>query len=292
MLKVRTKYSPGSCDYAGNYQEVRWDFSGCNLQCLFCWSPASRPAVTEDPARTLTTREVVTGTIQSLRDKSRAFIRFTGGEPTLQWFYLNDALTELPAELGTQRPPILIQTNGIEIGKGTARLDTLRSDPSQCYLFELSFKGTNRDEFALLTGKPAELFEQQVAGYQKLLDVSRASPNVRVVAVLGIYHSSIRGLSKYAFVNPRTGRLLFDDPGIWDPAFATLCRSAPLKWVEPLRMSPLGVWRNVLNRCGPSGANVLRHYPSGIPTNRLGLFPAKPKSADYARQIVTKRFWR
>jgi len=205
---------------------------------------------------------------------------------------VTDAIIKLKAAILPPRPPILFQTNGIEIGSGTVQLDSLADDTTQHYLFELSFKGTNPDEFALLTGKSPELYKQQIAGYQRLSELSKTRRNVKVVAVLGVYHSSTKGVSKYAFVNPANGKLLFDDPQSWDPEYSTLWRSAPLKWVEPLRMSPMGVWKNVLKRCGPGGAGVLRNFPSGTLTNARERFPAKPKSGDYARQIVTKRFWR
>ncbi len=290
MLKVRAKYPPGTCDYDG-YQEIRWDLSGCNLRCLFCWSPASRPFETNDPVLTVTSEEVAAETLRSVRDRSRAFIRFTGGEPTIQWNDLADVLMHCNVAAMLPKPPILFQTNGIEIGKGTVALDVLTENTAQYYLFELSFKGTNPDEFSLLTGKTPDLYKFQLDGYQRLLELSRAGRNVRVVAVLGVYHSSTRGPSKYAFVNPSNGKLLFDDLEKWDPRFSRLWSSAPLKWVEPLRMSPMGVWKNVLKRCGSGGADVLRYFPAGTQTNARRLFPAKPRSRDYARQIVTKKFW-
>ncbi len=67
MLKVRAKYAPGACSY-GDYDELRWDLAGCNLRCLFCWSPASRPAETDDPSRTVSSEEVVAATMQNLGD--------------------------------------------------------------------------------------------------------------------------------------------------------------------------------------------------------------------------------
>lgn len=145
---------------------------------------------------------------------------------------------------------------------------------------------------ALLTGKSADLFDYQMKAYEVLGELERRSRNVRTVAVLGVYHSSTRGPSKYAFVNPGTGQTLFEDSSTWDPRFRNLWRSAPLKWVEPLRMSPLGVWNNILRRCGAGGTGIIRNFSAGISVNTRGLFPMKPKSFDYAHQIVTRRFWR
>jgi hypothetical protein len=246
---------------------------------------------TDDPSHVLSSKEIIDGTRSILYDKGKAFIRFTGGEPTLQWSSLIDVLNGLSEAYQPYKVPILIQTNGIEIGKGVVSLDILTKDPNQPFIFELSFKGTNRNEFSLLTGKPEELFDYQIYAYKILSDLSFTNNNICVVAVLGVYHSSTHGTSKFAFVNPKTGQLLFEDNNLWDPQFKSNWQSASLKWVEPLRMSPKGVWTNVLERCGTSGACILNRFPEGVPTNVLGLFPAKPKSADYARQIIIKRFW-
>lgn len=286
MLRVRTQYLAKPCEY-GNYREIRTDLSGCNLLCHFCWSPASRP---DHESVLVSVAEVSTATIAWLK-KDQTFIRFTGGEPTLQWSAVRDCLRNLQGATDSFKPPVLIQTNGIEIGKGKIDLSILTADPDSFYLFELSFKGTNEEEFALLTGKASDLYQYQVQGYQRLCELSRVARNVSVIAVLGVYHSATQRDAKYAFVNPQSKKLLFDDPTLWQPAFSSLWRTARLKWVEPLRMSPMGVWKNVQRRCGPDRAKILAHFPSGISVNQHGLFPAKPKSADYARQIVTRRFW-
>jgi len=291
MLRVRTKYSPGQCSYDGGFQEIRWDLSGCNLSCLFCWSPASRPDETGDSVTKMTPQQIIKGTTTNLRDKSKAFIRFTGGEPTLQWPAITEVL-ELLVQITPPRLPILFQTNGIEIGKGNIDLNFLVSEPSQYYLFEVSFKGTNEEEFSLLTGKSSELYEFQLTAYDKLTELSQLHKNIQVVAVLGVYHSATLRPSRFAFVNPDTDEILFEDTTNWNPHFASIWNSAALKWVEPLRMSPPGLWANVLRRCGEDGAKVLKRFPESVRTNRRHLFHAKPDSATYARQIVTKHFWR
>lgn len=291
MLKMREKYAPGRCAYDGKYHEVRWDLSGCNLRCLFCWSPASIPEVTHDPVRVIQTSEIVAETAASLRQHHATFIRFTGGEPTLQWTGVAEVFSELHRLRHDQPPPILIQTNGIAIGEGTASLEVLKATPGQRYLFELSIKGTNAAEFALLTGREPTQYRSQLRGLAALKSLSAQVPNVEVVAVLGVYHSSTRGPSKYAFVDPSDSHLLFEDPSRWDPDFRNHWSSASVKWVEPLRMSPLGVWNSLYRRCGPSGAGILRNFPGGTATNCQQLFPAKPKTAEYAHRLVTGWFW-
>lgn len=291
MLAVRQKYAPGVCAYDSGVHEIRWDLSGCNLRCLFCWSPASRPSETHDAAVSLSPNDIAVRTLRNLSAPSRTFIRFTGGEPTLQWSDIASALAMLRESAPGRRPPVLFQTNGIEIGRGNIALEELAADPNQLYLFEVSLKGTNPEEFALLTGKEPALYQLQLAGYRRLKDFAVQNPNVAVVAVLGVYHSSASGYSKYAFVDPRDGHILFDDESLWDPEFAAAWRGAHLKWVERLRMSPKGVWENVLARCGPQAAGVIRRFPDGVFTNPRGAFPAKPKPAEYVRKIVDARFW-
>jgi uncharacterized Fe-S cluster-containing radical SAM superfamily protein len=291
MITVRKKYSPGLCVYKGDYNEIRWDVSGCNLRCHFCWSPASRPGETGDPCRTLSPDELVRDTIASIKDPSKTFIRFTGGEPTLQWIGLTDVLEQL-RQGSPHKLPILIQTNGIEIGNGHVDLDELERDIEQRYIVELSFKGTNKQEFSLLTGRQDKYYDDQLKGYEYLDNMSKKSKNICVVAVLGVYHSSTSGGSKYAFVYPRTDKLLFENCDEWDTRFENIWRRATHRWVEPLRMSPIGVWRNLLRRCGADGVGILRNFSEGIANNVHGLFPSKPKSFDYVRRIVSGLFWK
>lgn len=291
MLAMRAKYSPGHCDYEGRYHEVRWDLSGCNLRCLFCWSPASIPETSHDPVRHVTASDLVSATTDGTRQRGATFIRFTGGEPTLQWAELAEALRSLHESATSSSPPILIQTNGVAIGDGAASLDVLGSTPRQRYLIELSLKGTNAMEFALLTGREPALYSQQLKGLAALRAYSSQHPNVQVVAVLGIYHSATGGRSKYAFVDPSDGHLLFEDLPRWDPEFRRQWTSASHKWVEALRMSPKGVWDNLYRRCGPEGAGIIRYFPAGADTNGQRLFPGKPKSAEYARRLVSGWFW-
>ncbi|MCP4535708.1 MAG: radical SAM protein [Chloroflexi bacterium] len=288
---IRKRYAPGYCSYQSGYSEIRWDVLGCNLGCQFCWSPASRPEQTREPSVQKSTIQIFQDTLNAVSDPSKTFIRFTGGEPTLYWGDVSCVLDMFDQDNTINQIPVLIQTNGIEIGRRGVSVDELVSHSKQLYLFELSFKGTNQDEFALLTTKESELYQYQLKAYEILANLSQRSNNVRVVAVLGIYHSAIKSKSKYAFVNPTSGAILFENVSAWNPKFKEIWDSAQLKWVEPLRMSPKGVWKNLHARCGPSGSDILMYYSDGANTNRQGLFPMKPKSVDYARLIVQREFW-
>jgi hypothetical protein len=185
--------------------------------------------------------------------------------------------------------PILAR-GGVRIGNGSAQLDNLSSQIPWC-LIELSFKGTNEQEFSLLSGRNPEQYQYQLEAYKKLSALVKNNPKIQVVAVLGVYHSAVNATAKYAFVNPIDGKILFDDIKNWNPEFRSIWQSAKFKWVEPLRMSPKGVWDNLWNRCGPNGSGILRYYAAGTPINPNHIFPAKPKSYDYAQKIIKRDFW-
>ncbi len=294
MITFRAKDAPGICTHKGSgCHEIRWDVVGCNLRCQVCWSPASRPEELKEKTISKDANEILKDTLTALKklDATKTFIRFTGGEPSLYWDNLSNVFALFENDEIINSIPILIQTNGIEIGKGVDL--THVSKTKQKYLFEVSFKGTNKEEFSLLSGKEPDLFEYQIQGYNRLIEISAKNRNVAVIAVLGVYHSAakIKGLAQYAFVNPQNGTILFEDKNGWQNNFSTIWLSARLKWVERLKLSPKGMWDKVFNRCGPSGTGILREYSPKIEINASGLFPAKPDTAAYAKAIVQRQYW-
>jgi uncharacterized Fe-S cluster-containing radical SAM superfamily protein len=284
MIRFRQDHAPGYCTYSNGYHEIRWDVSGCNLGCLFCWSPKDAPTCDKSP------QQVFRDTIDNLADSTKTFIRFTGGEPTLQWQELSKVLRMYDNHPQLGQMPVLIQTNGIEIGKHRVDLSALYTSRRQRYLVELSFKGTNPNEFALLTGREPALYRCQLQAYRTLSQMAQRSCNLCVVAVLGIYHSALKGRSRFAFKGPE-GKLLFDNVKSWDPGFRQVWKSENWKWVERLRMSPKGMWDKLVERCGPGGAGILHHAEKGFPTNPDGEFAAKPASANYAKSLVEGDYW-
>ena len=289
MIRFRRKYAPGKCEHGG-YHEIRWDVLGCNLRCQFCWSPASRPEKTDEPLCEKDPETVVQDTQDAIIDAKKTFIRFTGGEPTLQWEEISAALRMFNDHPILKQIPILIQTNGIEIGKERVDLGIFEEQDAQRYLVELSFKGTNPGEFRLLTGKDPGLYQYQLRAYHMLSQIADLSCNVCVVAVLGIYHSALDGPSKYAFKG-RDGKLLFDNPALWDPGFRMIWESTDKKWVESLRMFPKGMWDKLLERCGPKGSRILHYSEGGFNSDAKGIFMAKPDSAILATSIVHGMYW-
>jgi len=89
---------------------------------------------------------------------------------------------------------ILIQTNGIEIGRpdSAIKADGLNRFTNLDLTFEVSFKGVNSNQFAWLAESPAELFDFQCRGFEKLWKIR--SKSLHVVAELGINHcENIKG---------------------------------------------------------------------------------------------------
>jgi uncharacterized Fe-S cluster-containing radical SAM superfamily protein len=296
-VKLRKKYAPRYCGYPSEmpeYFELRWDAIGCILKCEFCWSPASRPETMNEPVIEKNAEQIFNETVRNVRYPSRSFIRFTGGEPTLYWKELVEVFRLLANHEKMVNVPILIQTNGILIGRGDIDLGELNYEPTTKlrFLFELSLKGTNAEEFEILTTKLGKLYEYQLAAYEKFKAVQKNNPNLSLVTVLGIYHSAVNtNYSKYGFVYPSDGILMFDRHKPWHHKFEEIWNKSERKWVESLRMSPKGVWEKVDKRCGEDGAKILKHFPRGVSTNRGFVFPAKPKGYDYARGLVSGKYW-
>lgn len=296
-VKLRRKYAPYYCGYPSKepeFFELRWDTIGCILECDFCWSPASRPESMNEPTVEKNSAQISDDTIKTIMYPSKSFIRFTGGEPTLYWDELLQVFSSLANDREMVNVPILIQTNGVLVGNGDIDLSELNKEPigKLKFLFELSLKGTNSEEFEILTGKPKELYEHQLSGYEKFKTAQKNNNNLSFVTVLGVYHSSIRGhRSKYAFVYPSDGTLMFDKHKPWHHKFEKIWNESERKWVESLRMSPLGMWQNVLKRCGEDGRKILKYFPNGVSTNPESIFPVKPRGYEYSCGLVNSYYW-
>lgn len=285
-MLIRDKYTPGYKIYRNNYCEIRWDLVGCNLQCQFCWNPLSNnKALVKSQTCQKDLNFIYEKTLSNCSlNQQKTFIRFTGGEPTLQWSELINVFNLFKRNNILANIPILIQTNGIEIGRNNIKLDDLYNI-KQRFIFEMSFKGTNEREFSLLTQREARYYQYQIEGYRILSHIANINKNIRVIPVLGIYHSSVKGaLSKYVFLDPNTKKILFDDINSWDNRFKEIWLNASTKWVEPLRMSPKGLWDNVYKTLNK--VHIIEYKPLGAATNIYNSFPVKPKSYKYADIIV------
>jgi sulfatase maturation enzyme AslB (radical SAM superfamily) len=223
-----------------------------------------------------------------------SFISFTGGEPTLYWKKLLQVFKKMSSMEMMTDVPILIQTNGVSIGMGTTNLHDLNgpSFNKVKILFELLIKGTNSEEFELLTRTSKKLYSYQLMAYKMLKNIQNHNSNISFLTVLGNYHSSVKNkLSKYAFVYPSDQKLMFDGYRPWNKKFEKIWNENEKKWVEPLRKYPRGQWENILQRCGPQGAGLIKYFPKGVITNPHSVFSAKPNGYDYAKSIVNKTYW-
>jgi len=195
-------------------------YHGCNLNCRFCWAYGVR----HKSEITKTSEEIVSQLICKLdilckdtfiakariKPANICTIRLTGNEPTLQWNHimnllriLNEADSILKIQQSMseflQKPDadfwkhvhglkILIQTNGVEIGKPDSTIDVVELGrfKNLDLNFEVSFKGVNHDLFAWLADSPKRFFDFQCKGFERLWKVR--SENLHVFAELGINH--------------------------------------------------------------------------------------------------------
>lgn len=296
-IKLRKKYSPRYFGYPSEnpeYFELRWDLVDCILGCEFCSSPASGPKKVNESIVELTPAQIFRDTKENIKKPFRSFIRFTGGEPTLYWNELLQVFESFAKDEILVDVPVLIKTNGISFGMGTVNLYELNRPPFNKlkFLFELSMKGTNSEEFELLTRTSKKLYVHQLTAYNMLKNARRHNPNLSFITILGIYHSLTKGKrSKFVFVYPSDQTLMFDGYRPWDREFEKIWNETEWKWVEPLRMSPKGTWENVLERCGQEGAGILKYVPEGIATNQKSIFPIKPEDYEYAYGILNNHYW-
>lgn len=147
------------------------DCVGCNLRCIFCWS---WPNIVKPKAAGFfcSPEEVANRLIKIARKKGFYQIRISGNEPTIGRDHLLKVIALIPGEMR-----FILETNGILIGfdktfaEDLARFENL--------YVRVSLKGTNEEEFSLLTGAEPGGFELQIKALQHLDDAGiQAHPAV------------------------------------------------------------------------------------------------------------------
>lgn len=137
------------------------DVVGCNLRCRFCWS--WRYSHTVNKGVYCTPQQVFEKLTDIASSKGYAYVRLSGGEPTLSWNHLLQLL-----ELLTQTNYVFIlETNGLLIGRYREYAKQLAK---YNVVVRVSFKGTSDSEFAMLTGAKSEFFEYQFKALENLLE--------------------------------------------------------------------------------------------------------------------------
>jgi uncharacterized Fe-S cluster-containing radical SAM superfamily protein len=137
------------------------DCCGCNLKCIFCWSGAPR----DNPQRIgkFYSPEHIFNKLVSCAEKfGYSQLRVSGNEPTISKLHLL-RLLEL---IDQTRYKFVLESNGILInGEYANQLSKFR-----CIHVRISLKGTNREEFSLLTKAEGHAFDLQLNALKYLLN--------------------------------------------------------------------------------------------------------------------------
>lgn len=136
------------------------DCCGCNLNCVFCWSnfPKDNP---DKCGKFYTPKEVFEALVKCAKKMGYGQIRISGNEPTIA----EEHLLELLNFVETTDFRFILETNGTLIDRYFARQ---LSKFTNLYV-RVSFKGTNPEEFSLLTGALPIGFELQLKAVENLL---------------------------------------------------------------------------------------------------------------------------
>lgn len=136
------------------------DCCGCNLRCVFCWSnrPRDNP---EKIGNFYSPEEVFKSLIRCAQKHGYKKIRISGNEPTLA----REHLLELLGKVEKTRYLFILETNGTLIddsyAQALSRFKNLH--------VRVSIKGTNQEEFSLLTGAFPQAFQLQVDALKYLI---------------------------------------------------------------------------------------------------------------------------
>jgi len=181
--------------------ELALRFAGCNLACGLCFASSySWPSIFLK-GKTVTSKRTTEDAVSDFKaipsprsHESYNWLRILGGEPLLNDEYI-DFLFQVLLRISSVDSKkfnngIIIQTNGIHVGKGNTSLikDYLEKlchqNPSVVVAIETSIKGTNPEEFKLLSRTQSdELFNWNLNSYFNLKNLGL--PNLRSMIVAG-----------------------------------------------------------------------------------------------------------
>jgi uncharacterized Fe-S cluster-containing radical SAM superfamily protein len=129
------------------------DCCGCNLKCIFCWSnfPRDNP---EKCGKFYTPEEVFSSLVSCAKRHGYQRLRISGNEVTLA----KEHLLRLLKLVDKTDYQFIIETNGTLLDKEYVK---------ELHYFKnihvrISFKGTNREEFSMLTGAEPLGFDLQL----------------------------------------------------------------------------------------------------------------------------------
>ena len=137
------------------------DCCGCNLKCVFCWSDKPR----EDPdkyGKLCTPEQVCERLIRCVHDHNYRLVRISGNEPTL----VKKHLLKVISLINKTKLMFILETNGTLLDKDfVMELAKFRN-----LHVRVSLKGTNPEEFSMLTGAVPETFDRILDNLKVLID--------------------------------------------------------------------------------------------------------------------------
>ncbi len=162
--------------------------TGCNLDCYFC-DARKMGGQPYSFSGLLNGIECISSQLKKVGVNPKQIeLKFTGGEPTLQW----DSVTRFIILMkkffntrGIDTLKIRVQTNGILLKR--INWDFLNKIQKTKIVIEISFKGVNPYQFSALTRKDAFLFIAQCESFSFIW--GKQNRNLKVDASLGINHN-------------------------------------------------------------------------------------------------------
>ena len=180
------------------HSEAVLRYIGCNLSCKFCFAHS----IIKLPKK-IERSKTCSFTPDHLAEKLRRFVegrqishvRITGGEPLLspeRTHHLVEFLEkydELVRNDHNLLNKIVIQTNGLSLAQAEVQeliCELSDSCPNLKIMLELSLKGTNEEEYELLTNHPRSGFMDQIYAHNFLRGLAEKRDNIIYKCRMGI----------------------------------------------------------------------------------------------------------
>jgi len=137
------------------------DCCGCCLKCVFCWSgaPRNNPEII---GKFYSPEHIFNKLMACAKKFGYEQLRVSGNEPTIGRGHLFKLL-EL---IDQTQYKFILESNGILIDSDYAK----QLSKFKCVHVRISIKGTNREEFSLLTKAVPDAFDLQLNALRNLLD--------------------------------------------------------------------------------------------------------------------------
>jgi len=137
------------------------DCVGCNLRCVFCWGWKVRDNP-ENAGKFYSAEQVFDSMDTFAKRFGYSQLRVSGNEPTIG----KNHLFELLGLIDQTNYRFILETNGTLINEDFAK----KLSEFKCLHVRVSLKGTNEEEFAMLTGAKPEGFGLQLKALKNLFD--------------------------------------------------------------------------------------------------------------------------